>query len=622
MNKIIQALQQRIKKADEAYAAGNPVMSDAEYDALWLQYEKIGGAKRGRVERTADGKVVYKTTMNSLTVVKTIEDLKKRFAGYTGRIVFTPKADGLALSVGYANGRLAYAALRSEDYTVGQEVTRNAEAFVKRYVEDLADKEFFEVRGECVLPVSAWLKHFPDLKNPRNGAVGMIKREGAFDDCRHLVFLPYGIPGSKPDDNSYNTELCGLARLLGEAVPILWCGCLDDITEELLEELDRKRKALDYWTDGVVARAEDNDWFEAAGMSGVEPRGATAFKYPPESMETVVVGMDYRVGATGRIVPRALLDPVKIAGTTVTYATLHNFEKVKEHGLCIGDTVELVKAGEIIPYIKRKVKAGDVRQPIEEPKVCPSCGGKLVREETEEGEGIHLCCSNPSCRSRLAGQIRRWCKYHRILNMGDALAEKLAADPQFRTLADLYDWMGDATSVAEQKVVKALQAQAKEEMPLEVFLASCSIPTVNDNKGLKLAETFRTVNAVLNASEAALVACLGAAGKKVYAYLRNPDMDLALDDLADCVQAQPFIPKTKVEGLIGIAITGKLSRTKDHFADLMAKSGKYEYHDPMTKATQILVCADPGSGSAKLQKAAKNGVKVISEAELLELLKP
>lgn len=439
MNDNLKKIRATLDEWDRAYSNGAPIVSDAQYDGLLRMYLAAGGEKF--LTRTDTGDIRHLFPMGSLAVVTGLDELKARFAGSCGLAVCTAKADGLAMSCVYRFGKLITGALRSDDGTTGTDVTEAARWFV---VNERANQApCAEIRGEVVLKTHAWQQHFPDMKNPRNAAVGIVKRGG--EDARHLSFLPYD--SKTIDSANYDWTLHALAGEASERIArfglfivgplkkpeawdeMVWQHAVEsatELTEEVLQALYPKLKALPYWTDGLVFRTIDNAEYEAAGAVGPDPRLAVAFKYPPETTTTTVTSVDFSTGATGIICPRANLSPVLVAGTTVSFATLHNFEHVKRLDVAVGDLVEVHKSGEIIPQIVRVLDRPACRVPIAEPTVCPCCGSKAARKETEEGEGAHLVCTNPRCGSRRASAILRWCRGLGVLGVGDVTAEKLA----------------------------------------------------------------------------------------------------------------------------------------------------------------------------------------------------
>lgn len=635
MTENLKAMQARLVDLDRAYRNGSPMVSDKDYDELFASYVALGGEKFTTDE--APGTIRHQVPLGSLAVVTTLDDLRRRFVGSCGVAVCSVKADGLAMSVVYKKGELHTAALRTGNGETGTDVTEAARHFVLNHTMTGAD--YSEIRGEVVLKTPVWQREFPEMKNPRNAAVGILKAGGP--RARHLSFLPYD--STTIDTVNYHWKLRSLPGMATESIanfglfqvgelkkPDFWdeevwdavLAATNPLTEEMLEILYTKIKALPYWSDGLVFRTVDEVEYAEAGAVGPDPKMACAFKYPPESTTTPVLDVDFDVGATGVICPRAILKPVTVAGTTVTYATLHNFDNIERLDLAIGDVVEVHKAGEIIPQVLKVVDRPSDRKAIPKPSACPCCGAATAQNATEEGEGVHLVCTNIRCGARRKAAILRWFRGFGVLGVGDVVAGKITSKLKpDEWLAPLWTWtLSDWDEVTGSTVLSeklTLQiAQKTSGVSLRDFLRYASIPTVGDNKSTKLADTFLNLHAVTTASETKLVECLGAAGKRVREYL--DDMGKDLQAMGELCGVKTHVPKS-TNKLPGICFTGTLSKDRESFGEDVEASGKFSFHKSVTKTTKYLVVGDK-VGATKIQAAKDKGVECITEQQLKELL--
>lgn len=619
------------------------------------------------------GKVPHAVPMLSLEDVFSEEEfeewaerLRRRVPNFASAFYAEVKMDGLAVALEYEGGTLARASTRG-DGRIGEDVTMNLRtvesvplslrrpsdaelrAFLKGPGAGLDATAFraavdrllagrLEVRGEVYMPkkvfdaLNADLKRKgePPIVNPRNGAAGSIRQlDPAVTASRRLAFQAYDLVTH--DGLATHEQGHELAKLLGFKVNPLnaRCAAAKDVFA-LYAKVGKKRGALDYWIDGLVVGVDDNALFERLGTVGKTPRGMVAFKFPAESVTTVVREVRWQVGRTGAVTPVAVMDPVFVAGTTVRHSTLHNLDEIARLGLKVGDTVVLEKAGDVIPKVVKaltELRTGKERR-IAAPTACPGCGSALERREGE----VALTCPNPDCPAKDFGRLRLFASKRAfdIDGLGEKIVEQLMAEGLLSEPADLFELApGDLeglegfAEVSARNLVDAIQASKK--VTLTRFVLALGIRHVGEETAQELASEFGSLERLRAASMEELQAAHGigaTVAESVHAYFRDARRAAAVDRL---LAAGVEIEAPKRSGSLPFAgrtfvLTGGLeSLSRDEAKDRILALGGRVSSSVSKETSFVVVGADPGS---KAEKARKLGTPVLSEAEFLAMLKP
>jgi len=575
------------------------------------------------------------------------------------------KMDGLAISLTYENGILKTGATRG-DGTVGEDVTQNIKTieaiplklhkpkegeltafykktngkFDKEKFEKFIKSDFFgifEVRGEAFMRKAIFEKLNKEQKkrgeaqfaNPRNAAAGSIRQlDPQITASRQLDFYAYDVVTDH--GQASHSQEHEMMRLLGIKINPLYrlCPQLKDV-QKFFESIQKKREKLDYWIDGIVVNIDDNNTYKKLGVVGKAPRGMIAYKFPAEQTTTVVREVKWQVGRTGAITPVAVMDPVQIAGTTVTHATLHNYDEIKRLGVKIGDTVILEKAGDIIPKVVEvlpKLRSGREKE-IHPPKKCPVCGSPVKKKPGE----VAIYCTNKVCFATEIKKIIHFVskKAFDIEGLGEKIVEELvnkglianAADLFILEKGDLLPLEGFAEKAAEN-LIEAIEKS--KHVSLARFIYSLGIRHVGEETAIDLANHFGTLQKLIKASPAELASIPdvgGVVAESIHNYFTNSRNQKFIQDLikngvrieeVKIRKHQPFKGKS-------IVLTGSLeSMTRDDAKARLRELGA-DVSSSVSKNTDFVVAGvDPGS---KYDKAKKLGVKVIDEKEFLKIIK-
>jgi DNA ligase (NAD+) len=440
-----------VKRLNDAYyGSGDATVPDADYDALKDELAALvaehpalepGDSPLGKVNAPAQltGPTIrHRRPMLSLakaTDEEAIVAFCNRFAGQVFRV--SEKLDGLSLSIVYQDGELDYAATRGTG-EIGELVTEKIRWVVPELPASIDAPGRVEVRGEALMRRSTWSAYnasHPDkpLTNPRNGAAGTLMQkdpEAAARSGRVLTFFAFGAEDG--EGTALDVEALGIE-------PAHQVVCADaDAVMATIHEIGARRDSLDYDIDGAVVRLHEPAAFEAAGFNSAEPRGAIAFKYPPEEKLTKLLAVQWPVGKIGRVPPRARVEPVFVGGVTVENVTLHNPRLIRERDLRIGDTIAVVRRGDVIPFAGRSIPEDrdGSEQVIVPPVDCPSCGTLLEIR----GTGEERWCPNLQCPAQITRRLMNWASRGAadMEGVGDVWIEKLADDGVLRRRSDFY----------------------------------------------------------------------------------------------------------------------------------------------------------------------------------------
>ena len=662
--KRVQELVDEINQHRRAYYEGNTVLiSDADYDALMHELEAIeakfpdlitGDSPTQTVGGSANvafSPVTHLERMMSLDNAFSFEELKA-WANRVGDAKFLCelKIDGLAINLRYENGNLVSAATRG-DGVVGEDVTANVLTIksIPRKLTGGGIPPVVEVRGEIFFGLDDFAKLNESLiaegkapfANPRNSASGSLRqKDPKVTASRPLRMLVHGIGAWADAPLRNQSELYGLLESWGLPTSnrIRVVANIDEV-EKYITEFQQQRHSLEHEIDGVVVKVDSLDQQRELGNTSRAPRWAIAYKYPPEQVNTKLVDIRVGVGRTGRVTPYAVVEPVKVAGSVVEFATLHNQDVVKAKGVLIGDTVVIRKAGDVIPEILGPVielRNGTERE-FQMPQDCPECGAGL--RPMSDGD-IDLRCPNAqSCPAQLRERVAH-IGSRGVLDI-EALGEvtavelcrellKTEAELFALTLEDLlkveYFRKKDGTPAeVALKLIKNLE-EAKTQ-PLWRILAALNIRHVGPVASRALAAKFGSLDAIFAATEQELsevdgVGTILASSLKEWISV-DWHRDI-VDRWTACgvqVATPNFVGASSIEGPFTgktIVVTGTLVQMTREQAEeaIIQRGGKAS--GSVSKNTSFVV-AGPGAGS-KLAKAESLGVEVIDEAEFLKRL--
>ncbi|HEU4402227.1 MAG TPA: NAD-dependent DNA ligase LigA [Candidatus Polarisedimenticolia bacterium] len=647
------------------YVDDNPLIADGEYDALERELREIEtlhpelvtpDSPTQRVGAEAIGDLPtfgHAVPMLSLDNVNSPEELKEwhdRLLRALGRpeaaeaaavpLVAELKIDGVSVSLIYEDGTLTRAVTRGDGLT-GEEVTSNVRTIPTVPLRLLERVGFLEARGEVYYPLQAFEAMNrereeagePPFANPRNAAAGSLRLlDPRLAASRPLDIFVWGlvrIEGMTAPAG--HAEGMALLRRLGLRVNphIRRCESLEEV-EAYCREWRDKRETLGYEVDGCVVKVDPIDLQEQAGATARAPRWACAYKFPARQATTRVRQIEVQVGRTGALTPVALLEPVRLAGSTIARCTLHNEEEVRRKDVRVGDLVLIEKGGDVIPKIVKVIleERPPASAPFEMPRACPACGAAVVRPEGE----VLSRCLNASCPKRIKESILHFAGRGAldIEGLGEALVDQLIERGIVRTIADLYRLqaapLADLERMGEKSARNLLeQIDRSRSVPFERVIFALGIRFVGERTAQLLAEAFRSVDDLMAASPEELMKVheigerVAASirqffeqpeNRRLVAGLRAAGLTLATSGPAAAKRAGPFTGKTCV-------VTGSIEGyTRDEIKRILRQQGA-RVSESLSKKTDILICgADPG---AKLGRAVTLGVRVM-DAEQFRLL--
>jgi DNA ligase (NAD+) len=636
---------------DLYYRTGDSPLPDADYDAikdelaaLVAEHPELEPADSplGKVNAPAQltGPTVrHARPMLSLAKATGEEQIRsfcERFAGQVFRV--SEKLDGLSLSMVYEDGELDYVATRGTG-AIGELVTEKARWVIPDMPARIDAPGRVEVRGEAVMLRSTWTAYndaHPDktLTNPRSGAAGTLMQkdpEAAAQAGRLLRFFAFGADrgGAAVD----------LAELPFEAAAQAVCEDADAVIEAI-GAIGERRDGLDYDIDGAVVRLHEPAAFDAAGFNSAEPRGAIAFKYPPEEKLTKLLAVEWPVGKIGRVPPRARVEPVFVGGVTVENITLHNPRLIRERDLRICDTVAVVRRGDVIPFAGRSIPEDrdGTEEVIEPPTHCPSCGTELEIR----GTGEERWCPNLQCPAQITRRLMHWASRPAadMEGVGDVWIEKLAEDGVLQRRADFYDLTAEKLQtyermgeVSARNMVESIERS--KGLGLRRALIGLAIPMASDGTAKRLCLAgYTSLEEVARAGVDELVAIKDIGPKvaeSVVAFFQRPEVieeiqalrehgvDLDVHDEDRPIDAaaaadSPLKGRTVViTGAFTDPRTGaKISRPE--VTRLVEQAAATATSSVSDKTDYLLAGANVGA--AKTTKAEKLGVTVVGQDEL------
>lgn len=577
------------------------------------------------------------------------------------------KMDGLACSLVYENGQLVLAATRG-DGRVGEDVTGNVrtiesiplklrqptsreiKAFIAKHQQVVDQKKVesfllyhngrFEVRGEIYMTRSGLTKLNKDLKkrgepelaNPRNAAAGGLRQlDSKIAAERQLSFFPWQLVANI--GLQFQSQEDDLLSLLGFPTNPYnkLCQSISEI-KKVMDKIGHDRDKLDYQIDGVVVSVNSNKRFADLGIVGKTPRGSVAWKFVAEQGTTMVREIKISVGRTGVLTPVAVMDPVELAGTTVTRATLHNEDEIERLGLRIGDTVIVEKAGDVIPKIVQvlpRLRTGKEKK-FKMPEKCPICGSEVKRKAGE----VAVICSNPRCFAQEVASLSHFVSRQAfdIRGLGEKIIETFLQEGIISEPADLFrlepgDFGGleGFGEISSNKLVKEIQAH--RQISLDRFIYALGIRHVGFETAVLLSRHFKSLDNLRNASLEDLDEIEGIGevmAQSIVDYFNNKDESKRLDNLLNFVDVGPFFAEASAggRGTLGgttWVFTGSLeSMSRDEAKDKVRALGAAVSESVSKKISFVVVGSDPGS---KADKAKKLGVDILDEKGFLDRIK-
>lgn len=660
-------LRSLILKARHAfYNSGEPLMGDDEYDALEDELRLLSPddpvLSMVGAEAPADAmltKARHSMPMGSQSKVNSEEEFRTWCTrSRIDAIHASLKGDGASAAAYYRDGRLVQAISRG-DGTVGEDITANARRFkglpawVGTGSEGAGAGFSGSVRFEVILTVEDWTRLDPARsKNPRNARNGIMGRNnGHQSDC--LTTFAFDLDemrnGASVAFRTESEKTARLAELGFNVISHVRCDTAEEAVR-YFRDIHATRDALPIWIDGVVMKADDIARQAELGVSSGRPKGQVAWKFDSSGAETVLEGVVISGGHTGGLYPTAQLRAVDIGGTTVSNASLANFDEIERLDVAIGDSVWVVKANEIIPKIVRVTDRLPTRRPILAPVACPFCGGDVGRRRTTGGDaGVMIECRNAECPKKSTGKIRRWIASVDILGIGDGVLEALLDRFALEDAAGLYTLRGRADELADlvinaereirlgqKRALSILDAiDATRTLTLSQFLGSLGL----DHLGKRRVELMiRAAGGALNTLgdwQSGRLRDASFAAQAGVPNIGGPIQD-GIDSMAQVIDRllaagvtvlppQDDLQATSdgevAQPLKTICISGKLpsGRKKADFAEPLRAAG-YELVDEVIKGLDFLVLAEPGSTSGKAEKARRLGVAVITEESLVRLI--
>ncbi|WP_462353218.1 NAD-dependent DNA ligase LigA [Alistipes timonensis] len=639
------------------YVENAPEISDFEFDAMMRELQELERAHpefadpnspsvRVGSDLTAEFQTVkHRYAMLSLGNTYSLDELHEfiaRIERETGPTdyVCELKFDGTAISLTYEHGRLLRAVTRG-DGVQGDDVTANVRTVrtVPLRLRGTGWPDYFEIRGEILMPYASFDRLNAEREangeqlfaNPRNAAAGTLKQQSSAVVARRgLDCTLYQLAG---DDLPFTTHWESLEKArewgfkVSDAARI--CRSAAEI-DAFIKHWDTARRELPFPTDGVVIKVDDFAVRRQLGFTAKAPKWAVAYKFKAEQAMTRLDSVSFQVGRTGAVTPVANLEPVLLAGTTVRRATLHNAEQMALLDIRPGDMVYVEKGGEIIP----KIIGVDLSQrpvdsrPFEYITVCPECGTPLVRYE---GEAKHYCPNQGGCRPQIIGRIIHFIRRKAldIEGLGEETVELLYENGLVRNVADLYDLRAEQLAplprLGEKSADNIIRSiERSKQVPFQRVLFGLGIRFVGETTAKYLAEHFRSLDAVMKATREELVEADEVGGRiadAIIEYFAEDENLQIIRRLRDAgVQFEAEARQLASENLAGrtFVVSGKFSRSRDEMKELIelhggknlaAVSGNVDY-----------IVAGENMGPAKLKKAEKLGVKIISEEEFFAMI--
>lgn len=654
MEKRMRELETLLTKYNyEYHVLDNPSISDHEYDQLFhelLELEekhpelksdtspttRVGGVVLDKFE-----KVSHETAMLSLSNAFNEEDLRAfndRIEKAVGKVEYMCelKIDGLAVSLLYNDGKLIQGATRG-DGTVGENITANLKTIhAIPLTTNLTEQ--FEVRGEAYMPKDAFEKlnkareenNQQVFQNPRNAAAGSLRQlDTSLTSKRHLSIFLYGT--TRPEILNVNSQSTALDKLDELGFKTNQERAVKKDIDGVIEYVNywvEHRNDLPYEIDGIVIKVNDLRLQEEIGYTVRSPKWATAYKFPAEEAKTKILDIELTVGRTGVITPTAILEPVRVAGTTVSRASLHNHELIEEKDIRINDTVIIHKAGDIIPEVVRVVYEERSDQEVyEAPTTCPSCGHEAVKLDEE----VAIRCINPTCPAQIVEDIIHFASRGamNIDGLGEKFVHQLYDAELIKDVADLYtlekEELVKLERVGDKKATNLLSAiENSKSQPLQKLLFGLGIRFLGQKASRLIAEEYLTMDNIMEKTKDELIEIpeIGEViADSIVTYTSNDDFKHLIEKLkAENVNMTEEVEENESNQFDGMTfvLTGKLvEMTRNEAKEKIELNGGKVTSSVSNNTDVVVAGSDAGS---KLDRARELEITVWSEQDLLERL--
>ena len=656
-------LEQARKRAEELraviernnrlyYDQDAPELEDFEYDQLTRELKEIektfpelvtASSPTQHVGGTAStkfAKVAHAVKMESLQDAFSYEELREfdarvREAGVSPEYVVEAKIDGLSVSLEYENGVFVRGSTRG-DGVVGEDVTENL-ATIRDIPHTLQGApEFLELRGEVYMPHAAFLalreqQELEDktpFKNPRNAAAGSLRQKDAkITASRGLSIFVFNLQRVQGREFSRHSETLDYIKSLGFPVSPRYnvYHSIEDAIAEI-QRIGEMRGTLEFDIDGAVIKVNDLAARSALGSTNKFPRWAIAFKYPPEVKESVVRDIEVTVGRTGVLPPTAVFDPIFLAGTSVARANLHNGDIIGSLDVRIGDTIQVRKAGDIIPEVIGVARHGEGTVPYRMPDRCPSCGAPVVHLEDETA----LRCVNPECPAQALRNLIHFASRNAMAidGLGEAVARQLIDKGLVHTVADLYTLTREQILTLDKfkaksagNLLAAIENSRKNNLDKLVF--GLGIRNIGDKAAALLAEHFGSMEKLRQASAEQVSSIDGFGGvmaQSVVEFFAKEGTGDLLEHLAQAGVNMEWHGEKKGTALAGktVVVTGTLPTLSRQEAEALIVRNGGKASGSVSRRTAYVLAGE--AAGSKLTKAQTLGIPVIDEAEFFRII--
>lgn len=640
----------------EYYVKDNPSVPDSEYDKLLRELIDIENAhpelktddsptvRVGGEAQSSFEKVNHETPMLSLGNAFNEEELRRfdeRIREHIGKVEYMCelKIDGLAVSLKYEDGRFVQGLTRG-DGTTGEDITENLRTI---HAISLKIKEPLnvEVRGEAYMPRRSFMRLNDEREkneeqpfaNPRNAAAGSLRQlDPKLAAKRKLSVFLYSVNDFTDFNATTQSDALDELDRLGfktnhERARV------EDIEGvlEYIKKWTKQREQLSYDIDGIVIKVNDLDQQDEMGFTQKSPRWAIAYKFPAEEVVTELKDIELSIGRTGVVTPTAILEPIRVAGTTVSRASLHNEDLIKERDIRIGDSVIVKKAGDIIPEVVRSIidRRPNDAKPYRMPTHCPSCGHELVRIEGE----VALRCINPKCQAQLVEGLIHFVSRQamNIDGLGNKIIQQLYHHQLIKDVGDIFyltkEDLLPLERMGTKKVENLLSAiEHAKQNSLEHLLFGLGIRHLGAKASQILAEKFETMDRLLKVTEEELIAIHDIGDKlaqSVVTYLDNEDIKALIEKLKDKNVNMTYkgVKSSEIEGHPEfqnktIVLTGKLQQMTRKEATTWLEMQGAKVTSSVTKSTDLVIAGE--DAGSKLSKAEQFGTEIWSESQFIE----
>lgn len=635
------------------YEMDEPEIDDYEYDMMLRELTEIENqfpelitpdSPTHRVGGKADGQfspVEHTVAMESLQDAFSFEEIKafhKRVTAVVDNPVYVvePKIDGLSVSLEYRDGIFTTGSTRGDGH-IGEDVTANLKTVRSIPLKIDTPLSLLELRGEVYMPKSTFsnlteqqeLNGEKTFKNPRNAAAGSLRqKDPKITAKRRLDIFLFNIQQIDGKELKSHHESLDYIKGLGfNTVPFYTkCSSIDSVISEI-ERIGNMRGTLPFDIDGAVIKVDDFSQREILGSTAKFPKWAIAFKYPPEEKETTLIDIEINVGRTGVITPTAVFEPIFLAGTTVSRATLHNQDFINEKGISIGDKIIVRKAGDIIPEVVSVSQHDASKQLYCIPDTCPSCGGRVTREQ---GEAAYRCC-NPDCATQLLRNLIHFCSRDAmdIEGMGSAVLEALVEKGMIKTAADIFtldkNKISDIERMGEKSATNLINAAEKAKSnDLSKLIYALGIRHIGQKAAKLLSDRFITMDELMNATTQDIAEIDGfglimaQSVTDFFSHHESRELIESLKNVGVNMTGEKSVKENRFDGKIFV-LTGTLSKFKRSEATKIIESLGGKASSSVSKKTDFVVAGE--DAGSKLQKANELGVTVLSEDEFSEMIK-